>query len=138
MKNLILILSVAISLSMLWACNDAAGVDPPPTPDPIVGHWKMTKIVKDGVDLTDDCTTRSDILISKDNSFSGHDYDAVGDGCVLTNFSGTWVRFSKTTNRYTFIIHGAEFIVELNGDKLRAEFTHEFDGKLYIEEHIRQ
>jgi len=139
MRNLVLILSVVISLSILSGCGDS-GSDIEPrleTPtDDIVGSWKMTKIIKDGVDLTDDCTTRSVMTISKVKSFSGDDYDAVQNDCVLTKFSGQWVH--KTGNKYTFTISGKEFIMELNGDILTADFIHAFDGKHYIEEHIRQ
>ncbi len=139
MKNLVFILSVAISLSILSGCGDSdSDIEPrleTPTDD-IVGSWKMTKIIKDGVDLTDDCTTRSDMTISKTNTFSGKDYDAEQNDCVLTNFNGKWVH--KTGNKYTFSIYGKEFIMEIYGDTLRADFIHAFDGKHYIEEHIRQ
>ena len=146
MKNLVLILSVAISLSILSGCRDSDDLidpSPDPSPDPgpdddIVGYWKMTKIIKDGVDLTDDCTTRSDMTISNINSFTGkdYDYDAVQNTCPLTTFGGGWVH--ETGNRYTFEVLGNEWTQELNGDTLTGEFIHAFDGQHYIEEHVRQ
>lgn len=140
MKNLVLILSLAISLSILSGCSDSDSMDPglETPPDDIVGFWEMTKIVKDGVDLTDDCTTRSYMSISETNKFSGHDYDFIQsqNDCLLTTFKGEWVYL--ISNLYTFTIFGHDFTMEIYGDSLRAEFIHAFDGKYYIEEYIRQ
>jgi hypothetical protein len=140
MKHLIknLIFGCIPILLVITACSENDEIKPP-LPDPIIGEWRMTKIVKDGIDLTDDCTTRSDLIILIDNSFSGDDYDAETNGCVLTNFDGTWWK-SKTgnDNEYTFNISGREFIQVLTGNKLRAEFIHAVDKKFYIEEHTRK
>ena len=146
MKNLVFILSVAISLSIISGCSDS-DIDPGPEinepgpeipPDDIVGYWQMTKIIKDGVDLTDECTTRSFMNISKLHSFVGDDfdYDVVNDDCLLTKFVGGWVH--KIDNQYTFDIYEKEFIIELYGDTIRAEFIHFFDGQHYMEEHVRR
>ena len=139
MKNLVLILSIAISLIILSGCGDSdsfidPGLETPP--DDIVGFWNMTKIVKDGIDLTDDCTTRSNMSILTGSGFFGDDYDAVQYDCLLTGFRGNWVH--KSGNKYTFNIYGNDFIMELNGDNLKTEFLHQFDGQYYIEEYVRQ
>ena len=140
MKNLVFILSVAISLFILSGCDDSESiiVVPPETPDDdIVGYWKMTKIVKDGVDLTDDCTTRTYQSIRETNKFSGHDYDydAERNDCLLTLFNGEWLPL--TSNLYTFTIYGNDYISELNGDTLTSAFFHPFDGQYYELEYNR-
>jgi len=149
MKNLVFVFSVAISLSIISGCGDDTIIDPgpeiesgPEKPiDDIAGIWKLTKIIKDGVDLTDDCTTRSVQTISNFNSFFGddYDYDVAQNDCLLTKFSGLW--FPPETgngNKYTFSNFGKEFIMELYGDTLTADFVHFFDGQHYLEEWIRQ
>ena len=147
MKNLVLILSVAISLSILCGCSDSDSTIIPGSetetetetpPDEIIGYWKLTKIVKDGIDLTDDCTTQSDMTITKFNTISGKDYDVVQNGCFLSrNFSGRWVH--KNSNKYTFSIFGNPFNVVLNSDTIiRSDFIHAIDGQHYLLEHIKQ
>ena len=138
MKTQVLILSVAMSLFILSGCDDPdSSLNPgPETPsDDIIGYWDMTKIVKDGVDLTDDCTTRSDMTISDRGRFSGNDYDLEQNDCVLTLFNGEWVYLAS--NLYTFTIYGNDYISELNGDTLTSDFIHPFDGKHYELEYIR-
>jgi hypothetical protein len=137
-KILVLILSVAISLFILSGCGDSDGsVDPVPEtpPDEIVGFWKLNKIVKDGVDLTDDCTTRTAMTVLETNSFYGKDWDAVLNDCLATEFNGPWVH--RTGNLYTFAVHGKEYTQVLNEDTLTADFIHAFDGKHYMLEYIR-
>jgi hypothetical protein len=141
MKYLILILCVSISLSIISGCGDSDSSIGPGTetpPDDIVGYWKLTKIVKNGVDLTDDCTTRSDMEITKSGNFFGddYDYDVVQDLCLLNKFGGDWVH--ETSNEYTLSILGNEYTTKLNGDTLTADFIHAFDGKHYMLEHLRE
>ena len=139
MKYIVLILSAAISLFIVSGCSSTIEDPEPPEEvevDVIVGNWKLTKIIKDGIDLTDDCTTQSLMVIKKTNLFSGDDYDAVENDCLLTKFSGIWDH--KISNEYTFSILGNEFIIELYGDTIRTDFIHAFDGKHYMEEHLRQ
>ena len=118
MKNLILVLSIAISLISLCSCN---GDEPISPDDSIVGQYKLIKISQNGNDITNDCTKRGTLTFLANNSLTMTYYNIPPGGvCSSNGLSGTW---RKSSSKYFLTLDGDDIFSEFNGDTFTVGFN---------------
>jgi hypothetical protein len=121
------------------ACND----DDSLPQDKIVGKWKKTKVVENGVEKEPNCTYEGILEYKSDGTYISERYSdtnpdvTITDCSLFSTTSGEWV--SNGNNSYTSITDGVasdvEFVFEGNNTFV---FTFESNGFVAILTYKRQ
>ena len=136
MRKIFLLLTLIIFIS-------CSGEDDSLPQDKLIGKWKKTKVVENGVIQVPNCTYEGVLEYKSDGTFSSERYfdtnpDVTITDCSLFNTTfGTWVRNGNSS--YTSTVDGTpsevEFVFEGNNTFI---FTFESNGFVAKLTYVRQ